>query len=346
MSQGRESFLDLLRFFAASAVLVFHFGFRGYAAHGLQDLAYPELAWFAAYGYLGVELFFMISGYVIPWSIHGRSIGDFAMSRAIRLYPTYWLCAGLLVAVPALLGDGRFAISPRDAAINLTMVAPWFGAPYIDPVFWSLAIELQFYFLVAVVVGFFGFERLPAALLVWLSIGIFTSALAAASGTKPLYLGGTYYMYFCLGAACYFLHHVERSRTVHWLLILSVPAMLAQSAFKAAIVNEIYGDVLNLLAVWALLLGGAAAVLLSHRMSFKHAAAVTFLGGLTYPLYLLHENIGYALLNTLFTPQTRWLGLAFVVAVSYGAAAAVYVWFDQPARRWLRRSLRQLVQPA
>src|SRR5204863_431573 len=103
----REGSLELLRFLAAFAVLAFHFGFRGYAAHNLQDLAFPELAGFSKYGYMGVELFFMISGYVIPWSIRGRSVAEFALARAIRLYPTYWLCAALLLFVPPLLGESR-----------------------------------------------------------------------------------------------------------------------------------------------------------------------------------------------------------------------------------------------
>jgi peptidoglycan/LPS O-acetylase OafA/YrhL len=67
--------------------------------------------------------------------------------------------------------------------------------------------------------------------------------------------------------------------------------------------------------------------------------AVVFLGGLTYPLYLLHENIGYALLNTLFSAETRWSGLAYVAALSFVVAAAVYLWFELPVRRRLRSAV-------
>jgi len=339
----RESFLDLLRFAAAFGVVAFHLGFRGYSAHNLQDVAYPELAAFSKYGYMGVELFFMISGYVIPWSIRGRTLGEFVASRAIRLYPTYWLCATLLLFVPPLLGEWRFLIPARDALVNLTMVAPWFGSPYIDPVFWSLARELEFYALVASVVGLLGFERLPKALLVWLVIGAGTSVLATGTGTSPVYLGGTYYMYFCFGAACYFLHHIERSRTVYALLVLSLPLMLAHSLHKAFTVAEIYDVPMSPIVVGAVLAAGAATVYFSSALSerVKPSALVTFVGGLTYPLYLLHENIGYALLNTMFSAQTRWLGLAYTVLFCLAASAAVYLWFDLPVRRWLRRALRQ-----
>ena len=339
----REGFLELLRFLAAFAVLGFHFGFRGYAAHNLQDLAFPELGGFSKYGYMGVELFFMISGYVIPWSIRGRSVTEFALARAIRLYPTYWLCAALLLFVPPFLGDWRFMVSARDALVNVTMVAPWFGAAYIDPVFWSLAIELQFYLLVALAVAMLGFERLPKALLGWLVIGAGTSVLATATAARPVYLGGTYYMYFCFGAACFFLQHVERSRAVWTLVLLSIPLMFAHSLYKASVVAEIYHVPMSAPVVAGVLVASGTAVYFSNALSqrLKATALVAFIGGLTYPLYLLHENMGYAVMNTLFSAESRWLGLAVTVLLCLAASAAIYVWFDLPVRRALRRALRQ-----
>jgi peptidoglycan/LPS O-acetylase OafA/YrhL len=351
MSSEREGFLDVLRFVAASAVLLFHFGFRGYAMQG-QDLAYPELAGFAMYGYLGVELFFMISGYVIPLSIRERSVADFAVSRAIRLYPTFWLCVALLAAVPPLLGDWRFHRPLGDTLVNLTMLAELFGSPYLDGVFWTLATELQFYALVALVVGVFGFHRLPGALLVWLLIGAGVTAFAKATGTRPFYPGGSFFGYFCFGAACYFLQHLgQRSARIYALFGLSLPLMLAHSTHKAGATTEMFRTPVSLAIVLPLLLASAAAIFFSRRISerMKSAplltAAVVFLGGLTYPLYLLHENIGYAVLNTLFSAETRWLGLAYVTALSFAASAAVYLWFDLPVRRRLHRAIGQFATP-
>jgi len=320
--------------------MLFHFGFVGHA-RGHQDLSYPELADFAKYGYLGVELFFMISGYVIPLSIRNRSVADFAVARAIRLYPTFWLCVALLAAVPPLLGEWRFQLPLRDTLLNLTMLAELFGARYLDGVFWTLATELQFYALVAFVVGVFGFQRLPGALLVWLILGAAATAFAKATGTRPVYPGGAFFMYFCFGAACYFLQHLgERSARVYALLGLSLPLMLAHAAHKAGAASEMFGVPFSLHMVFPIVLASAAVVFFSRRLSerMKPAALVTLLGGLTYPLYLVHENIGYAVLNTLYSADTRWLGFVYVVALSFAAATALYLWFDLPARRRLRRA--------
>jgi peptidoglycan/LPS O-acetylase OafA/YrhL len=71
MSRSRINELDVLRLFAALFVVCFHYAFRGHAADGLSPISYPPLLPAAKYGYLGVQLFFMISGFVILMSVHG-----------------------------------------------------------------------------------------------------------------------------------------------------------------------------------------------------------------------------------------------------------------------------------
>jgi peptidoglycan/LPS O-acetylase OafA/YrhL len=108
----------MLRLIAAVSVVFFHYGFRGHAAEYLQDIAYPELAPAAQYGYVGVLLFFMIFGYIIPQSLQRRSAREFAVLRCIRLYSTYCVCAGISLITFYLLSDHRFRISIRDALLN------------------------------------------------------------------------------------------------------------------------------------------------------------------------------------------------------------------------------------
>ncbi|WP_164654758.1 acyltransferase family protein, partial [Pseudomonas viridiflava] len=87
----RLELLDYGRFIAAIMAVLYHYTFNGIANGKLSSLSHiPELIEFTKYGYLGVELFFMISGYVIFYSARNRSAAQFAASRAIRLYPSYW----------------------------------------------------------------------------------------------------------------------------------------------------------------------------------------------------------------------------------------------------------------
>ena len=88
----RMGSLDLLRLIAALSVLCFHYLFRASIAPPVLVHGYPEVAPFAMYGYLGVNLFFLISGFVIAWSAEGRSWTEFAAARFARLYPGFLVC--------------------------------------------------------------------------------------------------------------------------------------------------------------------------------------------------------------------------------------------------------------
>ncbi len=85
----RISELDLMRFCAALAVVFFHYAFRGFWADHVSKMPYPWLAPVAKYGHLGVELFFMISGFVILMTATNHTVRGFVVCRMVRLYPAF-----------------------------------------------------------------------------------------------------------------------------------------------------------------------------------------------------------------------------------------------------------------
>lgn len=80
--------IDLLRITAALAVVIYHYTFSGCAGH-LIPVSFPALRTVTRYGYLGVDMFFTISGFVVLLSAWGRRPLDFVISRITRLYPAY-----------------------------------------------------------------------------------------------------------------------------------------------------------------------------------------------------------------------------------------------------------------
>lgn len=89
--RARLEELDLLRFLAALAVVVFHYMAASKSLWGVQPTRiFPSVAPLSVLGILGVELFFVISGFVILMSVMGRTAGEFAISRFTRLFPAYW----------------------------------------------------------------------------------------------------------------------------------------------------------------------------------------------------------------------------------------------------------------
>jgi peptidoglycan/LPS O-acetylase OafA/YrhL len=140
--------IDLLRFLAASAVLLYHWSFAGAAREPWTVMQYPLISPFARYGYLGVDLFFIISGFVVLMSAMGSTPKRFFISRVVRLYPAFWVCCLLTFTVAMLIGAPRFHVPAKHLLVNLTMMQGFLDVPHVDGVYWSLAVELKFYFLI------------------------------------------------------------------------------------------------------------------------------------------------------------------------------------------------------
>jgi peptidoglycan/LPS O-acetylase OafA/YrhL len=330
----REGFLDGLRFIAAFAVLLFHYGFRGHEGDYLS-LSFPELSPVARYGYLGVQLFFMISGYVILWSIEGRTLRHFTAHRLIRLYPTFWLCAIFTLLIVHLTKLTRFYPGLRAILVNITMTPSWFGYPAIDGSYWSLATELQFYILVGFSVWKFGFKRIGNVLLLWLLAG---SVLYYFNYST---FGGEYFAYFCIGAACYLLHSEGLRLKYVTLLVGSLSAALWICTWQAPILGSYYKTHLDPVVCASIVILETLLVFLSHWISSimgpRANLLAIYLGGVTYPLYLIHQTAGYSIMNRYFTQADRWLAICTTTLLMLAISTAIYVYFDRPVRAVLRK---------
>ena len=202
--QERLYELDLLRFLAALAVVLFHYTFRGNAADDMSTLSFPALSGYSKYGYLGVELFFMISGFVIVLSASGRTVFAFANSRAKRLFPAYWFGVTLTSLCIVAFGDDRYSVTFVQYLQNLPMVGGFWGVTFIDGVYWTLIVELHFYFLVGLMIAAGQFKRVQWFVVAWLAI----STLAPYTDyvvTAEKYLISDWAPYFSAGAACFFI---------------------------------------------------------------------------------------------------------------------------------------------
>lgn len=113
----------------------------------------PTVYRFAAYGWIGVEIFFVISGFVICMSCWGRSPRQFFVSRVIRLYPAYWFATAFTTAVLVALPGVWDRLRLRDVLLNLTMLQTGSGVRNVDGVYWTLWSELRFYLLFLAVVA-------------------------------------------------------------------------------------------------------------------------------------------------------------------------------------------------
>lgn len=145
--------LDYIRVFAFGGVLLYHIFFRGPIEGNLYNPMLFNAIYF--YGYYGVDIFFILSGYLIYRSISTRSIFDFIYSRIKRILPTFILCSSIVLFTSiywAYSSTGNFSGTTeliKKFLISFTFIWDIFGITPLSAVYWTLAIEVRFYILAA-----------------------------------------------------------------------------------------------------------------------------------------------------------------------------------------------------
>jgi peptidoglycan/LPS O-acetylase OafA/YrhL len=331
----RIATLDLLRLVAAFAVVCFHYFFRGAAADGYLNAGYPAAAPFALYGYLGVNLFFLISGFVIAWSAEDRSWQAFAVARFARLYPGFVVCMALTWTVMAAAHHPAFPVSIKQLVANLIVFSPGLGESFVDGVYWSIVLEIIFYGWVtlAIFAGVFSSQKLQLVT-AWLALCAVNEFYIGSGALRLLFVTE----YGPLFAAGVLVHHVfANGRSAEALMLLAAAFLLSCNMMTIGQVwmQDHYGVSVPLpqLVLANLIIHGLliAAVLLRDRLA--PSAFILMAGGLTYPLYLLHQHIGYVAINALAPRLGAWSAVLAAILLMLLLSWAVWRFVERPARR-------------
>lgn len=280
----RVAILDLLRFVAALLVLCYHYHY--YLLKVAGDNTFSAFK----FGYLGVNFFFMLSGFVIMASAHNRSAIKFGLLRALRLYPAFIIC--LLITLLVLYGFGSTLPPVSSIVLNGLILNDYFGVPNIDGVYWTLQAELKFYGCVFLLIlcGVLTQHR------IWLSIWLLLS-ISFHFYSQPFFLGWlispAYSFFFISGVAAYILF--KQPRDTYALSIFFIAMIF--SSLKAW--DQIAGfcrDYTSNDQVVAVLLTSIFFLffyfLPGINKRFSPGKWVSVLGGMSYPLYLIHSRAG------------------------------------------------------
>jgi peptidoglycan/LPS O-acetylase OafA/YrhL len=294
----RIGFLDGLRGVAIAGVMLFHaYGIQFSAFHPFGERyghVYP-----VQYGWAGVQLFFLISGFVILMTLEkSRGLLDFAKRRWLRLFPAMFVGSLVLLAF-----DHLFAAGPTADRGLVNLLPGWlFISPPVlhmitrhqiesmDGTFWSLYVEVCFYVIVSL-----SYFRLGTARTIALVFSIFVVSVAAgrlaAAGVGG---SGFHHVADCLGwmgfldfgwfasGALFYLDFRRPDRRV-FVLAIAVAVLSALDAYPPET-----GNIVALLGVVV----AFASIFKSKRLqAMLELRPLTFLGFVSYPLYLIHSNI-------------------------------------------------------
>lgn len=341
VSQRRVEVLDLLRLFAVGAVLLFHYGYRGAAADGFTGLSLPDLVPVAKYGYFGVQLFFIISGFVIAYSAEGRTASAFAVARAARIYPGFVLCMTITFILTMAIGAPRLEASVTQWLANLLIVSPALKQPFMDGAYWSIVYEITFYgwVFLLLLLGLF-WREMELIVVVWLAISIVNETFLHSGALLRLFITDQS-GFFCIGLVLYQIFRGRRDRTIMLLLALSTAAAISQAFVSAEWMRNHYHTDFSNLAIVALCLGsiGLVALAMNVRRLPLPAGLVLAIGGLTYPLYLLHQHIGYMVFNKFSTVASTGTLMAATAIAMIAVSFVIWRYFERPIQKRLKRLL-------
>jgi peptidoglycan/LPS O-acetylase OafA/YrhL len=342
--EARLGALDVLRFVAAAAVVAFHFAARHSPAwDGPVPQELSGLGQFAAYGRLGVPLFFVISGFVILMTAWGRDVPRFVASRVGRLYPAYWasvvIAVGVIVLWPAHGAFFQRDWTKADVLLNLTMVQTAFGVPNVDGVYWTLWYEARFYLLVALLM-LVGITR--ARVLAFATLWPILGALTATSDNPLLatFLMPDYSAFFAGGMLLYLLYR-EGHDWGTWLLlglqgVIALRVALHTEGAALANYTQFTANA-TVLAVLTFLCFGLVALTTLTPVARLDARWMTFVGALTYPIYLIHENFGWFVIAKARPYVGAWGALLVAVVVALLTAVLLHRLVEKPFGPRLRR---------
>ncbi|MFE5089313.1 acyltransferase family protein [Streptomyces sp. NPDC056638] len=338
--------LDALRVLAALSVLFFHFTGVDAATKANWGVnpkqLFPWLFPVTSYGSYGVQLFFIISGFVICLSAWNRTPGQFVRARFLRLFPAYWFSSVVAFLVWRVLPDGqRTAPSISDSLTNLTMFQVPLSARHLVGAYWTLWVELTFY-LIFLVVLWKGIDYRRVSVFCWL--WLLASVLVQQDKDVPLlgiFAQPLNTALFVAGIAMYLMYRFGPDLRLWGLLGASWLVMQSDLVEHADNLRHNKGMdrdpyvALALVTVFYLLVLAVAL----RKVNWINWKWLSTAGALVYPLYLLHEELGWAMIRKLFGHLGAWPTLGLTTAALIALAWLVHRFVERPSQTWLRATL-------
>lgn len=337
MGEAKPNFagLDLVRFAAAAMVMWYHLAWWSWfnpEPTVAPGIAFPELASSASFGGVGVEIFFVLSGFVIALTAEGRTPAQFARSRFLRLYPTAWVCA--TITLLALVAYSAFTPLQLFAAWVRTLLI-WPFDRKVDGVYWTLTVEIVFYAMVWLLIAARQWKHFDAFLIAlgipgtlvlaaWVGGADITWFYESTAARLSLVRHG---FLFSLGGLMW-LAWKGRASGLHYaamaLFLCAGAASILASPGKAPLLS---------CGVWLASIAVMAASIRWHApiaAAFGRAlSAVRLIGLATYPLYLLHNVCGLALMRlAVDLGAPGYAALAFAIVAVTLASFAVAAWIE------------------
>ena len=313
--------VDAMRGIAALAVCWFHFTNAQFTEQfGAYSLS-------GRYGWLGVQIFFVISGFIIPFSLFRgeyrfRSFFRFLLKRVARLDPPYVASIVIVLAgfwVSGLLpGHQRFHVPWPQVLAHIGYINAFVGMPWLQMSYWSLAIEFQYYIFAGLCFPLLALRSRFTPVLILVLFGGLTALAGHNHALLPHYLP-----LFAIGIFAF--RHI----------CLKVPLRETVGAVLIAVALAAWADGVPDAVVAMASCGAILFVDVNVRF-------LNFLGNISYSVYLMHVFVGNLVFGLALrwahrAPYLKWVLPFFAVALAIAVACALHRLVESPSRRWSSR---------
>jgi peptidoglycan/LPS O-acetylase OafA/YrhL len=364
VEQKRIKMLDSFRFLAIISVIFFHYTYSWTLPHSDHNL-YPYGSFYGSifkYGYLGVEFFFIISGFVISYTLENTAgAAAFFKNRFIRLFPPI-VCWSVVTFLTFLLLDSNNvfpnAHKLKNLLFSITFINPEIGTvvfktrfDWLNGSYWSLWVEVQFYVLAAIL--FYLGKKTFLRNMLALSLLLFLINFIPEHFLQPIHIDqvpatmvGFFYKarhinslfnlthYICFFASGVVFHHLYKGGRLNFITIFCSGLICIGQLYNSFALEE------KLIFLIMLLL---FAVMIYKRkwLFFLDNPLLVRIGMISYSIYLAHEDIGILLINKYGGYLGRWSFISpiLVCAILILAAELSYRFIEQRAARLLKRWL-------
>jgi peptidoglycan/LPS O-acetylase OafA/YrhL len=318
----RVDAIDVLRGLAAVTVVLSHYLPSRTVRMGAAVLLMPD-----AFGLYAVELFFVISGFVIFMTLERcESVGDFALLRFSRLYPAYWTALLVMTCVDALVLGGHVWVG--GVLVNATMVQEFVGYPHLDDAYWSLSVELAFYVNVAWLLALGRHRRVGTIVSMWLALSCAWAVMvhdpeASHRDWIARLFALDYAPFFAMGVSFFDL----TARGNRGLRALLIPAAIGTEFLISGWEGTAVASVI----------AGLFFLAVTGRLRFLTSRLTLWLGAISYSLYLIHRNLGLAAIGWMLSRQVPVsVAVAVTVLGALGLATLLTYGVERPALAWIR----------
>jgi peptidoglycan/LPS O-acetylase OafA/YrhL len=327
--------LDAIRALSCLNLLLFHFTYVYQNKYGFAS----PLGFAFPYGKYGVQLFFMLSGMVNAMTLLSkRKAGDFIAARFIRIFPSYWLVITLNLVLFAMIPMFHHPLTLGETAANLTTMPMLLGHTNMEPVTWTLQVEMLFYLFLMTIFALGLLEKPVRTMMV--AVGF-----CLASGLFINYFRGNYpesvwssrlyvfdQLFFIrnmpLFAMGILLNELRCKRGTAWQLWLGI--VVCATVFHVV-------DLRGHNPAATVLMFGLLTASAFGRVPLLRWKGFVYISFISYSLYLFHNNLGSALIKQLEIfgcPPLAAIILA--TAFAFGIAHAITYWLEQPLTKWMR----------